>query len=107
MIAMRFLVKIRDLQNHIQRLDTNKALDHALWLQDTNHALEREWTAICQNWYRHVQDVERRSSATKAARTRFFRNVEEGLKRRAQTQYDENTRLRAELGTARDAQEVA
>ncbi|OWY95201.1 hypothetical protein PHMEG_00034857 [Phytophthora megakarya] len=76
----RLLIKIRGLQGQVQRLDANKTSDHALWLQDTNHALEREWTAMCQYWYHHVQDVERRSSATMAARTRFFRNVEERLK---------------------------
>ncbi|OWZ10203.1 hypothetical protein PHMEG_00016981 [Phytophthora megakarya] len=60
-----------------------------------------------QYWYHHVQNVERRSSATMAARTRFFRNVEEGLKRKAQTLQDENTRLRTELRAAQDAQETA
>ncbi|OWZ13112.1 hypothetical protein PHMEG_00013619 [Phytophthora megakarya] len=101
------LVKIRDLQDHIQRLDADITSDHALWLQDTNHALEREWTAMCQYWYHYVQDVERRSSATMAAQTRFFRNMEEGLKRKAQTLQDENTRLRTELRAAQDAQEAA
>ncbi|OWY94848.1 hypothetical protein PHMEG_00035305 [Phytophthora megakarya] len=103
----RLLVKVRDLQSHIQRLDAGKTSDHAIWLQDTNHALERDWTAMCQYWHRHVQDVERRSSATMAALTRFFRNVEEGLKRKAQTLQDENTRLRTELRAAQDAQESA
>ncbi|OWY98381.1 hypothetical protein PHMEG_00030868 [Phytophthora megakarya] len=38
-----------------------------------------------------------------AARTRFFRNVEEGLKLKAQTLQDENTRLRTELRAAQGA----
>ncbi|OWZ19785.1 hypothetical protein PHMEG_0005906 [Phytophthora megakarya] len=103
---MRLLVKIRDLQEQVRRLDTNKTTDHALLLQDTNHALDREWTAMCQYWYRHIQDVGRRSSTTMAARIRFFRNVEEGLKRRTQILQDENTRLRTELWSAQDAQEA-
>ncbi|OWZ14729.1 hypothetical protein PHMEG_00011745 [Phytophthora megakarya] len=98
------LAKIRDLHDHIMRSDTNKASDHALRLQDTNHALEREWSAMCQYWYRHVLNIERQSSATMAARTRFFRNVEEGLKRKAQTLQDEYARLRTELREAQDAQ---
>ncbi|OWZ05215.1 hypothetical protein PHMEG_00022736 [Phytophthora megakarya] len=103
----RLLVKIRDLPDHIQRLDANKSSKHALRLQDTNHALERERTAMFQYWFHHVQDVERRSSATMATRTRFFHNVDKGLKRKAQALQDENTRLRTELWAAQDTQEIA
>ncbi|OWZ08522.1 hypothetical protein PHMEG_00018920 [Phytophthora megakarya] len=76
----RLLVKVRDLQDHIQRLDGDKASDHALWLQDTNHALEREWTAMSQYWHRHVQDDENIRLRTEL---RVAQDAQESAERRA------------------------
>ncbi|OWZ07544.1 hypothetical protein PHMEG_00020050 [Phytophthora megakarya] len=104
---IRLLVKIRDLRERIQRLDPDKASDHALLLQGTNHTLEREWTVMCLYWYRPVQEVKDRSLQGWKLELVFFLNVQESLKYMAQKLHDENTRLRTEIRAAQDAQEEA